>query len=196
MQLDLDAYRHWATGNLVANANRGVFAEWLVSVALEMFDAGDVRTEWDAVDLRYDGLRIEVKTSAYGQAWDPCGIRTTVRFDIARQSTAWYAHEPEDWELASLGPGCELIDRSSGTWVRFDPPRRTADVYVFCLHTSRPATTENVADPKEWKFWVVPTRLLDERHPIQKSVGERTLNRLVDPVCWNDLKGAVDAGRP
>ena len=52
--LDLDAYRHWTTGNLVANANRGVFAEWLVGVALDMFEAGDMRTEWDAVDLRYE----------------------------------------------------------------------------------------------------------------------------------------------
>ena len=194
--MDLDAYRHWTTGNLVANANRGVFAEWLVGVALDMFEAGDMRTEWDAVDLRYEGLRIEVKTSAYGQVWDPCGINTTVRFNIARQSTAWYAHEPDDWELASLGDGCELINRNSGTWVRFDPPRRTAEVYVFCLNTSRPATSAKVADPDEWKFWVVPTAVLNNELDGQKTIGEQRLDRLAESVSWHEIKASVEACRP
>lgn len=193
--MDLDAYRFWVAGNLVSNANRGVFAEWLVGTALDVFNDGDVRTEWDAVDLRYDGLRIEVKASAYSHTWN-LDSQAVPRFGIAPQSTAWYAHEPDDWELSSLGDGCEVIDRRSGTWVRFDPPRRTADVYVFCLNTSTPATTELVADPAEWEFWVVPVRLLNERHPDQKTAGERTLDRLVNRIDWNSLKSAVDACRP
>ena len=197
--LDLAAYGHWATGNLVANANRGVFAEWLVGVALEMFDPCDVRTEWDSVDLLYDGLRIEVKTSAYGQVWDLCGIGTTVRFDIARQSTAWYPQGLDDSELAALGAGCEVISRNSGTWVKFDRPRRTADIYVFCLNTSRPATSAKVADPDEWKFWVVPTAVLDNELNGQKTAGERTLDRVISPnsrISWQEIKASVEACRP
>ena len=194
--MDLDAYHQWATGDLVANANRGVFAEWLVGAALDMFEEGDTRTEWDAVDLRYEGLRIEVKASAYGQVWDRCGINTTVRFDIARQSSAWYAHEPDDWEVASLGDGCEVINRNSGTWVRFDPPRRTAEVYVFCLNTSRPATPDKVADPDEWKFWVVPTAVLNNELDGQKTIGEQRLVRLAESVSWHEIKASVEACRP
>jgi len=54
---------------------------------------------------------------------------------------------------------------------------------------------DKVADPNEWQFWVVPTALLDARHPTQKTAGERTLDRLVDPIGWHGLKVAVDACR-
>ena len=32
--VDLEGFRVWATGNLVENRNRGIFAEWLVGTAL------------------------------------------------------------------------------------------------------------------------------------------------------------------
>jgi len=192
--LDLAAYRLWVSGDLVGNGNRGVFAEWLVGMALGVFTDRDRRIEWDAVDLRYEGLRIEIKTSAYSLSWD-LDSKGVPRFGIEPQSFVWCAHEPEGWELTPLFKGCEIIDRRSGKWARFDPPRRTADVYVFCLNTSMPATTDKVADPNEWQFWVVPTPLLDARHPTQKTAGERTLDRLVDPIRWHGLKVAVDACR-
>ena len=63
MTADFAGFSRWATGNLVDNRNRGIFAEWLVGQALRVIEAGDVRTEWDAVDLRFGDLRLEVKAS-------------------------------------------------------------------------------------------------------------------------------------
>ena len=46
MTADFAGFSRWATGNLVDNRNRGIFAEWLVGQALGVIEADDVRTEW------------------------------------------------------------------------------------------------------------------------------------------------------
>jgi hypothetical protein len=76
--------------------------------------------------------------------------------------------------------------------IPYDPPRRTADVYVFCLHQSVPVTNENVADPRCWSFWVVATSAIDEELEGQASVGISTLNQLAEPIGWSDVKAAVE----
>ena len=55
-------FDRWATGNLVDNRNRGIFAEWLVGQALGVIGDDDVRKEWDAVDLRFGDLTIVLST--------------------------------------------------------------------------------------------------------------------------------------
>ena len=63
---------------------------------------------------------------------------------------------------------------------------------MFCLHEAEPATNENVCDPAGWRFWVIPTRQLDDRLGAQKTVGVSTLDRLAPPVGWSGLRSAVD----
>ena len=63
---------------MVDNRNRGIFAEWLVGRALGVIEASDVRTEWDAVDLRFGDLRLEVKASGLSQAWNPLVLSSSV----------------------------------------------------------------------------------------------------------------------
>ena len=65
-------------------------------------------------------------------------------------------------------------------------------MYVFCLHEPVTATNENVVDPTAWKFWVLSTRTLDDQLGPQKSVGIATLNGLVAPIGWDEIKNAVD----
>ena len=43
MTADFAGFSRWATGNLVDNRNRGIFAEWLVGQALGVIEADDVR---------------------------------------------------------------------------------------------------------------------------------------------------------
>jgi len=167
---ELADFRYWAGGNLVDNRNRGIFGEWLVGQALGVIAEGEIRQEWDAVDLRFGDLLIEVKTSGVSQTWNQEGS-STPRFGIPRQKRAWFADTDD--------------------WIVYDPPERTADVYVFCLHQSAPATNENVADPESWLFWVVATSVIDEELDDQSSVGVSTLNRLVEPVGWSGIKAAV-----
>ena len=163
-------FDRWATGNLVDNRNRGIFAEWLVGQALGVIGDDDVRKEWDAVDLRFGDLTIEVKASGLSQTWNLL-VPSTPRFGISRQKRAWFADTDE--------------------WIVYDEPKRSADIYVFCLHQSVPATNENVADPDSWSFWVVATSTIDDELDDQSSVGTSTLDQLAEPVDWSGIKAAV-----
>ena len=104
-------------------------------------------------------------------------VPSTPRFGISRQKRAWFADTDE--------------------WIVYDEPKRSADIYVFCLHQSVLATNENVADPDSWSFWVVATSTIDDELDDQSSVGVSTLNRLAEPVGWSEIKAAVKrAARP
>ena len=168
----IKGFHAWAAGDLVENRNRGLFAEWLVGHAIGVIDSGSHRLEWDAVDHRYRGLGIEVKSSGRTQTWAP-DHESTPRFGIAPQKQSWYA--------------------ATDTWEIHDPPRRSADVYVFCLHGTRQATVEDVADPDQWSFWVVSTPLLNRELGDQRSIGEAGLDRLVDRCRFGQIKEQIDA---
>ena len=169
--LDIGGFRNWALGNLVDNATRGWFAEWLVGKSLGVIGDSDTRVEWDSVDLRYKDLKIEVKASGLSQSWNRQD-RSTPNFRIHPRKTAW--------------------DAANDTWESFHPPRRVADVYVFCLHHAVPATNENVADPACWTFWVIPTERLDDQLGAQQTARVSTLDGLAAPVGWYELRDVVD----
>ncbi len=169
-KLDLNDYYKWASGNLADNRNRGIFAEWLVGKALNTLQEEDTRVEWDGVDLRYKNLGIEIKASGRSQTWDP-QTATVPRFGIPKNSRAWDSEK-------------ETVDV-------FDPPRRNADIYIFCLHQSVPATKENVADPESWSFWVVATHMINEKLGDQKSLGVSTLNELTGAVTWSGIAAEI-----
>ena len=169
--LDIERFYRWALGDLVDNRNRGVFAEWLVGRALGAIAAGDVRHEWDAYDLRYGDIKVEVKASGRDQSWKS-DSRSKPRFDISPRTWSWVVETDE------------LIEH--------DPPARIADVYVFCFHVPERATNENVRDPASWKFWVVTKEKLDNDLGPQNSVGFSTLDRLATPVGYPSLMAEVD----
>ena len=129
--IDLEGFYRWAMGDLVDNRNRGIFAEWLVGQALGAIRDGEVRHEWDAYDLLYGEIKVEVKASGRGQTW-PQDQPSKPNFNIAPRWRTWVADTNE--------------------WIEHDPPVRFADVYVFCLHQVKKATNENVRDPAFWKF--------------------------------------------
>ena len=67
----------WAYSNLTDNTQRGAYAEYLVSVALGAEAA--TRKDWGPYDvLTPNGIRVEVKASAYIQAWKRMNIFTTI----------------------------------------------------------------------------------------------------------------------
>ncbi|MEB3356541.1 MAG: hypothetical protein VKK04_07425 [Synechococcales bacterium] len=74
----------WAYSDILSNRNRSIFAEFLVAVALNV--THQPRVEWDAVDLRYDNKKIEVKSSAYFQSWQQEKL-SLIRFDIQGNRT-------------------------------------------------------------------------------------------------------------
>ncbi|MHB0998540.1 MAG: hypothetical protein ACYC27_04775 [Armatimonadota bacterium] len=63
----------WAFSGLKANNIRGIFAEWMVAKLLGL-DV-PIRDSWAECDLiTPDGIKIEVKTSAYLQVWQQKGL--------------------------------------------------------------------------------------------------------------------------
>jgi hypothetical protein len=157
----------WAYSDVMSNRNRSIFAEFMVGVALGVVDRP--RVEWDAVDLRYGGYKIEVKSAAYVQSW-PQKKPSIIRFDIAKAVF---------WDAAT--------GESSGE------ATRCADVYVFCLYPERDKAKANVLDVATWKFYVVPTEILNREFRDAKSVSLASLSRVAVACRFDGLRAAVDA---
>ena len=85
--LSLADFWSWAYSDVLSNANRSVFAEFILGVAVGVVDT--LRVEWDAVDLRYRGFGVEVKSSAYVQPWPQTSLSRIV-FGIGKKR-AWDA---------------------------------------------------------------------------------------------------------
>ena len=140
----------WMGSDLVSNALRGTFAEYLVSLAVGVADGA--REEWVGYDVRTpDGIKIEVKTSGYIQSWHQTKP-SDPRFDIAPK----HAWDPATNEFS-------------------DNKGRSADVYVFCVHHHLDQPTINPLDMAQWTFYILPTVALEREVEGQKSI---SLNRL------------------
>jgi hypothetical protein len=131
---DLEArlrdYWSWAHSDLSSNAERGKFAEYLV--ALAMHCANGVSEEWASYDLLSpEGVKIEVKTSAYLQTWAQNEL-STIRFSI-KSSRAWNAD----------------------TGAYDAETKRQADVYVFCVENCKVQDILNPLDMNQWDFYPV-----------------------------------------
>ena len=117
-----------------------------------------VRVEWDASDLTTPGgVRVEVKSAAYCQTWAQRRL-SSIGFDIAPK---WPDTIPEN--------------------DRVEKARRAADVYVFCLLHHQEKTSVEPMKLEQWMFWVLSTRVLDERVPYQKRIALSSLLKL-DPA--------------
>ncbi len=160
----------WDGSDLLSNATRGRLAEFLIATSLGI-STGGVRSEWDAYDLLApNGLRLEVKSSAYLQAWHQKAF-STIQFAIGR-TRAWH---PQTNDLAP-------------------EPQRQSDAYIFALLHHTDKTTVEPLDLEQWTFWAVPTVLLDERLGAQRSLPLRTLKALGgEGVHLLDLPTLVDA---
>ncbi len=156
----------WAYSDIMSNRNRSVFAEFVVATALDVID--EPRIEWDAVDLRYKGKKIEVKASAYLQSWYQKEL-STIAFDIRKK---------RPWDAKSN--------------VIADEPVRSADCYVFCLYPEKDSKKINILDVNSWEFYVLTTEKLEMKLGDQKSVGINRLRSMCDSIHYDKLKLAID----
>jgi hypothetical protein len=157
----VDDYWAWAYGNLVGNMNRGILAEYIVGAALGALTPH--REVWDAFDHQYREHGIEVKASAYLQAWEQSKL-STIRFGIA-------PHWPDNTDKATAN---ERV--------------RHADCYVFCLLTTTDPDAVNPLDLSQWEFYVMPTGAV----PEGGTIGLSGLKSITSPVSWGGLRAAVD----
>lgn len=143
----------WSSSDLTNNAMRGVLAEYLVALSLGLTNA--CRVEWDAFDLETaDGIKIEVKSAAYLQTWRQTRL-STIQFQIG-QTYGW----------------------NSSTDVTTTEQRRQADIYIFCVLKHQDKRTLDPLNVEQWDFYLLPTSVLNEKVPTQKTMGLSTLLRL------------------
>ena len=162
-------YWQWAYSSLLGNTERGNFAEYLVAVALGIAD--NTRIEWDKYDLKSpSGITVEVKASGYLQTWSQKKLSKLI-FRI-RPTRAW-VDETNQYEEVS---------------------RRQAEVYVFCLHKyQRKDDGLNPLDLRQWEFYVLPTKILDEKMPVQKTITLEKVKSLGAVVSnFHELKDVIE----
>jgi len=162
-------YWQWAYSSLLGNTERGNYAEYLVAVALGI--ANETRIGWDKYDLKTrKGITVEVKASGYLQTWSQQKLSKPV-FGI-RPTKAW-DYKSNEYESSI---------------------KRQADVYVFCVHNYMQKDDGlNPLDLKQWDFYVLPTKLLNEKMPTQKTITLEKIKALgVNATAFNELEDAID----
>ncbi len=149
----------WSTSDLVINITRGIVAEFIVAQALDAKE--NVRIEWAPFDITTpEGISVEVKSAAYFQSWEQEKL-STIQFNYAKTTP---------------------LDEENGGY-RGDI-RHAAKVYVFALLAEK--EDKSKVDPlnlEQWRFYVVPTKSLENRERSQQSI---TLHSL--EVEKDDLK--------
>jgi len=172
LDFNLLSFWQWSSSDIVSNSTRGILAEYIVGKALECIKDDDIRDEWGAYDLiTQGGLRIEVKSAAYVQSWQQSGL-SKISFKVPK-TFGW--------------------DKETN---KFDKEKkRQADVYVFALLSHKDKKTVNPLDISQWKFFVLPTKVLDERERSQHSITLLSLKKLTDSVSFFELGQAVDKAK-
>lgn len=150
MIVEPNEFWEWAYSDFLSNANRGVLAEYIVHTAISSKTKN--RIEWDGCDLiTKNGLKIEVKCSAYLQSWQQTAPSKLI-FNI--EPTKAWRFDTNTYDEA---------------------PTRSADIYVFCIFLSKDPHIANPLDTSQWEFIVVQTEVLNQKYPEQKSISYNTL---------------------
>lgn len=148
----------WAYSDLVGNAERGILAEYIVAMALDVNHG--TRTEWDSYDiLSKDGIKVEVKSSGYIQTWTQ-KTYSNILFSI-KATYAW--------------------DKQNNTYESIK--KRQSDIYVFCVHKHKEQATINPLDLQQWEFYVLSSKMLNEKIPLQKTISLNRIKELGATLC-------------
>lgn len=157
----------WNSSDLLSNATRGRFAEFVVATAMGI--RLDIpRDEWAAYDLvTPEGIKIEVKSAAYVQSWHQDKL-SKISFSI---KPSFY------WDSAT--------NKQSSTKSRY------VDVYVMCLLTTQ---DQEIIDPlnlDQWRFYVLSIDEVNTYERSQTSITLGSLEKLAEPVLYNEIKAEV-----
>jgi len=157
----------WSVSDILSNATRGRFAEFIVGTAIGL-DPKNLRDEWDAYDLTTDeGIKIEVKSASYIQSWNQKKL-STISFSI-KPAKYWDAE----------------------TNLQRGEPKRHADLYVFCLLKHIDKGTIDPLKMEQWDFYILPTYQLDNYKRSKNSITINSLVKLTVPRKYSELKDEI-----
>ena len=163
---DLLSFWQWSSSEILGNALRGVLVEYIVSIDIGCEQ--QVREEWDAYDLiTPDGIKVEVKSSSYLQSW-----------------------EQKSLSKISFGIQPTRIWESSNTYSK--EAKRQSDVYVFCVLAHKDKDTVDPLNLAQWDFYILATKVLDEKAGMQKSISLSSLLKLKPTKCrYGEIKHTI-----
>lgn len=162
----LDFWR-WSVSDILSNATRGRFAEFIVGTAIGI-NPENLRDEWDAFDLTTDeGIKIEVKSAAYIQSWNQKSF-SSISFSI-KPARYWDAK----------------------TNMQSGEPKRHADLYDFCHLKHKDQNTINPLKMEQWDFYILPTFRLNNYKRSQSSITINSLKKLTEPRKFSELKNEI-----
>lgn len=162
----LDFWR-WNVSDILSNATRGRFAEFIVATATNV-DITKLRDEWSSYDLETpDGIKLEIKSSAYLQSWSQ-NKPSIISF---RTKPALY------WD--------------SETGLQSTTAMRYADVYVFCLLYHDIKQTVDPLNMNHWEFYVLATKELNEYKRSQHSITLKSLQKFTPSVTYDKLNETI-----
>ena len=157
----------WSVSDLVSNATRGRFAEFIVASALGI-NMENVRDEWSAYDLiSPEGIKIEVKSAAYIQSWAQKDL-SKISFSI-KAARYW--------------------DRSTN--IQDPTPSSPSDFYVFCLLKHQDQPTLDPMNLDQWEFYVVSTFEIGNYKRSQSSITLNSLQKITQSVKYSELQQAI-----
>lgn len=169
LELSLLDFWRWSVSDILSNATRGRFAEFIVAAAADI-DMGRTRDEWSAFDLETsDGIRIEVKSAAYIQSW----------FQRALSKISFSTKAALYWDSTT-----NTQSKTAG---------RSAHVYVFCLLHHEKKQTCDPLNLDQWEFYALATHELNNYTRSQHSITLKSLQGLTQAIGYDKLGHEITA---
>lgn len=162
----LDFWR-WSVSDILSNATRGRFAEFIVATAINI-EKTALRDEWSAYDLETPtGIKLEIKSAAYIQSW----------FQRSLSNISFSTKAALSWDI--------LTNKQS------EIKKRHADVYVFCLLHHETKQTIDPLNMNHWEFYVMATKELNDYSRSQHSITLKSLQNLTPPILYDQLNESI-----
>ena len=145
-----------------------VIAEINVKKALGIDKAQNI-DYWTLYDILYKNFRIEIKETSYYHSWNENGkISKQIMFGITKANSNYETVEMEN---------------------KFE---RQNDIYVFCLNKGETKETSNPLNINNWEFYVIPTKVINEKCNNYKSIGLERVRKLTKAISYDKLKETID----
>lgn len=165
--ISLSEFWSWSVSDLVSNATRGRFAEFIVAKAIGL-DISSPRDEWAPYDLiSPEGIKIEVKSAAFLQSWEQVEL-SKIQFSI-RTSKQW----DDENRLYS------------------NAVSRPSDVYVFCLLNHIDKKTLNPLSLDQWEFYVMNTKRLNSLFENRRTILLSKLQKHCQAIRYSELRDSI-----
>ena len=142
----------WAFGDLCDDDIKGIYAEWVVTKILSIPSAR--RVSWANSDIiTPEGVRIEIKSSAYWQSWKLVNEDGSLKqIDSAQLENIGRSSIRFSGLMAKDATG---LNGSSKTGYK-------SDLYIFCFQHEENPSRWNALNLDQWEFFVFKVQQLQK----------------------------------